>query len=170
MFRSLSQYFCRTTLLLFTLLTVSVATSLAQAEQKSAVSAVQGWSVVKADGSCRLESALAPINDGYMDIQVQLRFDGQGLWALTPSTIDTEGDFLGLQVDDKAVNVAATVEAATNVLFSGDIDAAAQGFVRGGEAQLLLRFWPTWPITGTKTIRYSLKGFTAAWKDYAQCR
>ena len=164
---AMSILLSRSGLLLILLL---LSASGAQAERRAVTAGVQGWSVVNGNGSCQLKSAVAPISDGYLEIDVQLRFEARGLRVITPSTIDTEGDHLALEVDGDAVNVSASVEGGTDVLFSGDIDAIGKRFVRGGEADVRLRFWPTWPVTGTKTVRYNLRGFTAAWKQYLQCR
>jgi len=130
---------------------------------------VPNWTVRTLDGTCALESVAQPVNDGYLDITVQLRFSRSGLRALTPSTIDVEGGHLGLLVDAEPLPLKATVDDETDVVFDGDMAMIGEHFVRGGTAQLRLRFWPTWPVTGTKPIDYSLKGFTLAWKQYQQC-
>jgi hypothetical protein len=33
-----------------------------------------------------------------------------------------------------------------------------------------LRFWPTWPATGTHSATFSLIGFTRAYEQLAGCR
>jgi hypothetical protein len=44
-------------------------------------------------------------------------------------------------------------------------------FKRGLRADVTMRFWPTWPETGTHSVEVSLIGFTKAWDDMqASCR
>ncbi len=48
---------------------------------------------------------------------------------------------------------------------------ASTEFKAGLKAQVTLRFWPTWPETGTHSIVVSLLGFTRAWDEMqASCR
>jgi hypothetical protein len=134
-----------------------------------ALATTQNWSVRSVNGSCELESAAVPINDGYLDISVTLQFSGEGLRGVTPSNIDMGVGEPRLLVDGKALDTRISVNKQTDVLIDGDMTMLGEHFMRGGEAQLLLSFWPSWPVTGVKEINYSLKGFTAAWKQYQQC-
>lgn len=44
-------------------------------------------------------------------------------------------------------------------------------FKAGLKANVTLRFWPTWPETGTHAVVVSLIGFTRAWDEMqASCR
>ena len=38
-------------------------------------------------------------------------------------------------------------------------------FKAGLKARVQLRFWPTWPETGTHSVEVSLIGFTKAWEE-----
>ena len=149
--------------------TLMVAALLLSSGCAMAENSPPNWAVRSGNGPCALESAAIPVNDGYLDISVQLRFSRDGLRGITPSTIDPEGDHLGLRVDDKVVTTRVAIEGQTDVRLEGDIDEIATRFQRGGEAELSLRFWPSWPVTGTQAVKFSLKGFTAAWKQYQQC-
>lgn len=42
-------------------------------------------------------------------------------------------------------------------------------FIKGRALTLQLRFWPTWPQTGVKTIEFSLNGFTKAQREMSAC-
>lgn len=147
-----------------------VALLLVAATTGSAAESVAAWRVVDGDKGCVLASSAVAINDGYLDITVQLRFADGGLRALTPSNIDLQGEDLGLFVDGDERFAIASVEGQTHVLLAGQVDDIGEHFVHGREAVLRLRFWPSWPITGTKSAAFSLIGFTKAWKQYQECR
>lgn len=134
-------------------------------------SAPATWDVVEAaEGGCALESARVALNDGYLDIEVQLRFHAGQVRALTPSNLDLDAGDLGLTVDDKQRFAVAELDGPTDLLLAAGADEVGAQFVRGREAVLRLRFWPTWPVTGTKSAAFSLIGFTKAWTQYQECR
>lgn len=131
----------------------------------------EAWRVnAERTGACALESTPVTVNDGYLDTPVRLRFTGGTLRVLTESNIDLQGQDLGVQVDDNAPVPFSALEGKTDVLVGGDLDAVVEQFVRGREAGVKLRFWPSWPVTGTKTATFSLIGFTKAWNQFETCR
>jgi hypothetical protein len=53
-------------------------------------------------------------------------------------------------------------------VFAARHDALVDEFKRGLHVRVQLRFWPTWPKTGTHSVTFSLIGFTRA--HLAGCR
>ena len=55
-------------------------------------------------------------------------------------------------------------------VFTSRYEALVQAFERGRRVRVQLRFWPTWPKTGTHAATFSLIGFTRARARLADCR
>jgi hypothetical protein len=58
----------------------------------------------------------------------------------------------------------------TNVVFETGALTLVEQFIAGSNATLQLRFWPTWPSTGPKTVEFSLIGFTKAHNQMKECQ
>ena len=58
-----------------------------------------------------------------------------------------------------------SVKKQMNAVFSRSIDEIVQQFKAGSAVELRLRFWPTWPETEVVPARFSLIGFSAAYKS-----
>jgi hypothetical protein len=43
-------------------------------------------------------------------------------------------------------------------------------FKQGGKIRAQLRFWPTWPVTGTHAVTFSLSGFSKAYAAMLACK
>lgn len=150
----------RKTLLVVTLFTVSFA-------------AHAGWSVADAGPGttgCVLETEEVSLFDGYTDTRLRLRVVGEAVRVATESNIDAGFDDLGLVVDGKDFIHADAVVDEKDVLFSSDIAALIDQFIRGRAVTLYLRFWPTYPATQRYAVRISLVGFTRAYNEYQACR
>ena len=128
------------------------------------------WRLSEEGGVCVLESSSLKLDDGYTESEVRLQVSGHVLRALTGATIDLSGDDTGLRVDHNPIIAIEAVEDDTNVRFAGDFDEVVQQFIRGGHAELRLRFWPTWPSKGTRSTNFSLAGFTHVWQAFNACR
>ena len=118
---------------------------------------------------CRLETQEISLFDGYSDTRVRLSVADGALRVKTESNIDTGFNDLGLVVDGKTFMPADTVADEKDVLFSSDIDAVIDQFIRGNSVTVYLRFWPTYPATQRYEARFSLAGFTRAYNDYKAC-
>ena len=107
--------------------------------------------------------------DGYSDTRVRLSVTDGALRVKTESNIDPGFNDLGLAVDGKTFMPADSVVDEKDVLFSSDIDAVIDQFIRGNSVTVYLRFWPTYPATQRSEARFSLAGFTRAYNDYRAC-
>jgi hypothetical protein len=117
---------------------------------------------------CRLESDKAPVNDGYQRVTAQIIVTaGNEVKIVSESTFDASipGE-VGVQVDKNAFvkmdklagDKTLVFDAATNALL-------VPQFKAGLRARVQLRFWPTWPVTGTHDADFSLIGFTKAYEE-----
>ncbi len=134
--------------------------------------AYANWSLDSAglSGECALVSPIVTIDDGHGNTQVQLKLNNNRMLIITDSNIDNSMNDLGLRVDDKAFLGISEVVNTTHVSFEQDrIDEIIKQFVPGRRVFVHLRFWPTWPSTGIKTVEFSLIGFTRAFKALPQC-
>ena len=133
--------------------------------------AVSTWHVHRtADGkNCRIESDKATVNDGYQTTTAQLIVtSGNVVQVLSESTFDGGSGDIGVQVDKNAFVKFDKLMGDKTVVF----DAAAAAllipqFKAGLRARTQLRFWPTWPVTGTHDADFSLIGFTKAYEEMA---
>ena len=84
---------------------------------------------------------------------------------------DTKGD-LQIQVDKNEPVKFDGLDGPKAVIFKGPAAASlVTQFKAGLKANVTLRFWPTWPETGTHSMVVSLIGFTRAWDEMqASCR
>jgi len=114
---------------------------------------------------CSLVSAPQVINDGYQETRVQLRLDNRALTVITESNIDFRPSTTGLSVDNGELLPAALGESDTRLLFTGNVSRIVDMFIAGNSAEVRLYFWPTWPETGQKTVRFSLTGFTRTYRE-----
>jgi hypothetical protein len=116
---------------------------------------------------CRIESEKVPINDGYQKVTAQLIVLADNtIQIVSLSTYDGGSGDIGIQVDKNAFVKFDKVVGDKVVTF----DAAATAilipqFKAGLLARAQLRFWPTWPVTGTHDADISLIGFTKAYDE-----
>jgi hypothetical protein len=130
------------------------------------------WTLTKAQGTCRLDAEKASLSDGYQKTTAQVRVTAAEVRVVSESTFDdTKGD-LQIQVDKNDMVKADGLDGPKTVVFKGAAAASliAQ-FKAGLKANVTLRFWPTWPETGTHSVVVSLIGFTKSWDEMqASCR
>ena len=55
-------------------------------------------------------------------------------------------------------------------MFQSRYGTLVEQFKRGVKARVVLRFWPTWPATGTHAAVFSLIGFTRAYARMEECK
>lgn len=119
---------------------------------------------------CFLFTPVKSIDDGQGKTPVALRLDAKSLHVTTNSNIDAEFGDLGISVDGKDMVNADSVIRETNVVFEAGVQTLIEQFIAGRSATLQLRFWPTWPSTGPKTVEFSLIGFTKAYRQMNNCQ
>jgi hypothetical protein len=54
--------------------------------------------------------------------------------------------------------------------FDSNYAIIVEEFKRGLKVNVQLRFWPTWPVTGTHSATLSLIGFTKAFAELSDCK
>ena len=92
------------------------------------------WSVADAApgmAGCSLETQEISLFDGYSDTRVRLSVADGALRVKTESNIDSGFNDVGLAVDGKTFMPADAVVDEKEVLFSSDIDAVIDQFIRG---------------------------------------
>jgi hypothetical protein len=131
---------------------------------------VSHWRVTRVtEGStvkCRLESDKAPVNDGYQNVTAQLLVTAGGVVQIvSESTLDFGSADIGIQVDKDPFVKADKLAGDKTVVFEASAPTLVPRFKAGLSARAQLRFWPTWPVTGTHDAVFSLIGFTKAYDE-----
>ena len=115
---------------------------------------------------CRIESEKAPVKDGYQEVTAQLVVPaGGGVLIVSESTFDAGSGDIGIQVDKNTFVKADKLVGDKSVLFETSAAILVAQFKAGLSARAQLRFWPTWPVTGTHDAVFSLIGFTKAYEE-----
>ncbi len=122
-------------------------------------------------GGCRLDSEKASLSDGYQTTSVQVRVTPTELRVVSESTFDESKRDLLIAVDKNEAVKADGLDGAKAVVFKTGVASLVAQFKGGLKARVQLRFWPSWPETGTHSVVVSLIGFTKAWDEMqASCR
>lgn len=130
------------------------------------------WTLTKVEGGgCRLDSEKASLSDGYQTTTAQIRVSPTEIRVVSESTFDgSKGDLL-IEVDKNEAVKSDGLDGLRAVVFRTGTGTLVGQFKAGLKARVQLRFWPTWPETGTHSVVVSLIGFTKAWDDMqASCR
>ena len=139
-----------------------------------AAAVAENWEVAPAGGggggACRLVSAVQPVNDGYQVVQAQILFDGRTVVIKSDSVLDGGFSDIGLAVANHPFIPVDTIRDRKHAVFEKQYEKIVQLFKAGREVRVQLRFWPTWPATGTHSVSFSLMGFTKAYGEAAGCR
>ena len=131
------------------------------------------WTLTKIQGGgCRLDSDKGALSDGYQKTSLQLRVTATEVRVVSESTFDDSKGDLRIQVDKQDAIKADGLDGPKTVVFKGASAGTLIGqFKAGPKADVSMRFWPTWPETGTHSLVVSLIGFTRAWDEMqASCR
>jgi len=115
---------------------------------------------------CRVESEKVAVNDGYQNVTAQIVVTAGGtVQILSESTFDFGAGDIGVQVDKDPFVKADKLAGDKVVLFEASAPTLLPRFKAGLSARAQLRFWPTWPVTGTHDAVFSLIGFTKAYDE-----
>jgi len=142
----------------------------------SSVLASENWSVnieedpISKSNVCLLVSRIYTIDDGQTTTPVQLIYNGKEIIAKTKSDIDMSYPEIGLQIDTHVKHSISRLHKNSIAVFTDVNQAIHQQFIDGHQARLALGFWPTWPQTHTRTIDFSLIGYTKAYSKLKKCQ
>jgi hypothetical protein len=123
-----------------------------------------------AGATCAVESAKEPLSDGYQSITAQIQVSRAAVTVTSPSVLDAGSGDIGLTVDRGTFVPVDHVVAQRTALFDRQHGELVEQFRRGARVEVRLRFWPTWPATGTHIVGFSLIGFTRAYAQLAECQ
>jgi hypothetical protein len=127
--------------------------------------------VKSGDGSgCILESSPESLTDGYQTTTARIRVDGKSVSVSSPSVFDTGFNDIRIVVDEQELFSMDRLADPRTAVFESRYAALVEQFKRGLRASVQLRFWPTWPATGTHSATFSLIGFTRAHAQLGQCK
>ena len=129
------------------------------------------WTVKSGDGSgCILESSPESLPDGYQTTTARIRVDGKTVSVSSPSVFDTGFNDIRIVVDEQEMFPIDRLADPRTAVFESRYAALVEQFKRGLRASVRLRFWPTWPATGTHSATFSLIGFTRAHSQLGECK
>jgi len=118
---------------------------------------------------CWLESAVQEVETGYNRAKVKILIEKRRVVIESDAKLDEAYGDLGLKVDRKTFAGIDRVEGEHRAVIESDYEALIGQFKAGISVALQLRFWPTWPTTGTHDTEFSLVGFTKAYNGLAAC-
>ena len=129
------------------------------------------WTVKSGDGSgCILESSPESLSDGYQTTTARIRVDGKTVSVSSPSVFDAGSKDIRIVVDEQDNVPMDRLADPRTAVFESRYAALVEQFKRGLRARVQLRFWPTWPATGTHSATFSLIGFTRAHAQLGECK
>ena len=137
--------------------------------------AMAGWMLQRTVASqanearCYLKSDVMILNDGYQDIKAFMGIHLDRLLVNTGSPLDTSFSDIGLQVDKNDFILMDSVSSRQAALFTESYAQLIEQFKKGRSVRVQLRFWPTWPTTGTHSVSFSLIGFSKAYSQMQSC-
>ena len=88
----------------------------------------------------------------------------------SPSVFDTGFNDIRIVVDEQEMFPMDRPADPRTAVFESRYAALVEQFKRGLRASVQLRFWPTWPATGTHSAAFSLIGFTRAHSQLGECK
>jgi hypothetical protein len=119
---------------------------------------------------CILESEKKEIFDGYQNITFYIVVDGASVAVKSASVLDPGFADIGVKVDKDAFIAMDKVIQDKTASFDSNYAVIVEEFKRGLKANVQLRFWPTWPVTGTHSATLSLIGFTKGFTEMSDCK
>lgn len=129
------------------------------------------WAVKLAEGAgCVLESTPEALSDGYQATTARIRVDRKTVTVLSPSVLDAGFKDIGIVVDEQGMVPMDRLGDPRSAVFESRYGTLVDQFKRGARARIQLRFWPTWPETGTHSAMLSLMGFTRAYARLEDCK
>lgn len=140
-----------------------------QLEQLPLVIADQ-WRLSSETDRCILSSLEYSMDDGQGDTKVVLQLTPNNWTLYTESDIDLSYNNTGLTVDAKVHFALERVVKDSNVVFENDRSRIIDAFINAQQVQIALGFWPTWPVTETKTVIMAIDHFEVAYRTWKDCQ
>lgn len=138
------------------------------------VATAADWQIGQAMGGskavCALNSAKNPVHDGYQQVSAQIIVDKDVVIVKSDSILDPSFSDIGMRVGDREFVPMDKVRDQKQAVFESNYSKIVQQFKEGREVNVQLRFWPTWPATGTHSVSFSLMGFTKAYAEALNCK
>jgi hypothetical protein len=119
---------------------------------------------------CVLESSRQPMPDGYQETTVHFVVTPRSVALVSQAPLDGTGQDLGVKVDAEPFVRIDKLDGDRRALLDSKYERLVAQFKAGAEVRVQLRFWPTWPATGTHATTLSLIGFTKAYSELSACR
>ena len=119
---------------------------------------------------CIITSAKMPVDDGYQKVNAQIVVDSNTIIVKTESELDPAFSDIGMKIGNRDFIPVDKVKLQKQADFELHYAKIIQQFKEGREVTVQLRFWPTWPVTGTHSVSFSLIGFTKAYDEAAKCK
>lgn len=120
--------------------------------------------------SCALVSAPQPVFDGYQQVQAQIVVNERTVVVRSKSVLDPGFADIGMAVANKPFIQSDRIQDRKRAVFEKQYAKIVRLFKEGREVRVQLRFWPTWPATGTHSVSFSLMGFTKAYGEATKCQ
>lgn len=131
------------------------------------------WTVKPAEGPggrCVLESSRSSLSDGYQQTTVYFAVTPKSVALVSAAPLDAGSSDIGLKVDNEPFLRMDRLDGTKTALFDANYERVVTQFKAGTQVRVQLRFWPTWPATGTHSTSVSLIGFTKAYGELSGCR
>ena len=131
---------------------------------------------------CVLESNAASVRDGYQETQASMIISVDAIMVKTKAPLDDSFGDIGLQVEkndfikmDKIVEERSALFASSYTKILAQLKKEPAPVKKGQKppiptVKVQLRFWPTWPATGTHAVEFSLEGFSKAYAEMGACQ
>lgn len=128
------------------------------------------WTLSASGDFCTLSTLPVRFDDGQGMSRLQLVFTSQNWLVKTQSDIDMSYSGTGLTVDEGRHFPLEQLVRDTDLMFTKDYAAMTQAFMEARSLSITLGFWPSWPVTETKTITLSLQHFARAHRAWKLCQ
>ena len=118
---------------------------------------------------CHLQSDTRSVSDGYQETSVSILVQADAVLVKTAAILDASFSDIGMQIDKHAFLPMDDVYLDKVARFASHYDAIINQFRKGYTLRVQLRFWPTWPATGTHSVSFNLIGFSKAYAEMLIC-
>jgi hypothetical protein len=128
------------------------------------------WARAPEASGCAIESSPESVADGYQTTTARIRVDRKAVLVSSPSALDAGFSDIGIAVDGEPMISMDRLGNPRTAVFESRYATMVEQFKRGARGRVQLRFWPTWPATGTHSAEFSLMGFTRAYAELENCK